>query len=235
MNHDKPVLKVEIDRGYWNRGARDHAALRMPQSRNMCATGFLCQAAGIPATRLNSIGRVDHLTDQDDIHIPKALTPFLTPLDGPRVPDERAPQRFEWAIPSLFYSVNDDPLLDDARREAMLARIAAMLRIELRFTGEALPRHTHRFHATWRPEEDRIPSEDWLLDVRCQQLDPQTRAWNTFDRTRLHLTMTPADMRRRMRELLLSHAATSQPAVRVTATSSNAGEPVFDAYSEARV
>ena len=233
MNHDKPVLRVEIDRGYWNRGARNHAALRIPQSRNMCATGFLCQAAGIPAARLNSIGKVDHLNDQDDI--PKALTPFLTPFDGPKVPDERAPQRFKWPIPSLFYAVNDDPLLDDGKREGMLARLATLLRIELRFTGEALPRHTDGFHTIWTPDEDRIPTEEWLLDVRSLQLDPQTRAWNTFDRTRLHLTMTPADVRRRMRELLLSHAATSQRAVRVTATTSNAGEPVLDTYSEARV
>ena len=195
----------------------------------MCATGFLCQAAGIPAARLNSIGRVDHLADQDDI--PKALTPFLTPFDGPKVPDERAPQRFEWPIPSLFYSVNDDPRLDDARRETTLSRLAAMLRIDLRFTGETLPRHTS--YTVWTPDEDKIPSEDWLLDIHALQLDPQTRAWNTFDRTRLHLTMTPADMRRRMRELLLSHAAIRQQAVRVTATTSNAGEPVFDAYSEA--
>ena len=116
----------------------------------------------------------------------------------------------------------------------MLARLAAMLRIELRFTGEALPLHTHRLHTVWTPDEDKIPSEDWLLDVRSQQLDPQTRAWKTLDRTRLHLTMTPADVQRRMRELLLSHAATRQRAVRVTASASNAGEPVFDAYSEAR-
>ena len=231
MNHDKPVLSVEIHRGYWNRGARDHAALRIPQSRNMCATGFLCEAAGIPAARLNSVGRVDHLTDQDDI--PKALTPFLTPFDGPNVPDERAPQGFEWPIPLLFYSVNDDPRLDDARRETTLSRLAAMLRIQLRFTGETLPRHTS--YTVWTPDEDRVTSEDWLLDVHSLQLDPQTRAWNTFDRTRLHLTMTPADVQRRMRELLLSHAATRQRAVRVTATPNNAGEPVFDAYSEARV
>ena len=230
MNQEKPVLSVEIHRGYWNRGARDHAALRIPQSRNMCATGFLCQAAGIPAARLNSIGRVDHLTDQDDI--PKALTPFLTPFDGPNVPDERAPQRCDGPIPLLFYSVNDDPRLDDASRETTLSRLAAMLRIQLRFTGETLPRHTS--YTIWRPDEDRVPSEDWLLEVHALQLDPQTRAWNTFDRTRLHLTMTSADVQRRMHELLLSHAATSQRAVRVTATASNVGEPVFDAYSEAR-
>ena len=232
MNHDKPVLRVEIDRGYWNRGARGHAALRIPQSRNLCASGFLCRAAGMPAARLDNIRAVDHLTGNE---VPKALVPFLTPLDGPKVPDERAPQGFEWPVPSLFYAVNDDPLVEDGKRKAMLTRIAAMLRIELRFTGEALPRHTHSFHTTWRPEEDRIPSEDWLLDVRSLQLDPQTRAWNTFDRTRLHLTMTPADLQRRMRELLMSHAATSQRAVRVTPTANNSGEPVFDAYSEARV
>ena len=161
------------------------------------------------------------MNDQDDI--PEALTPFLTPFDGRKVPDERAPQRCDRPIPSLFYSVNDDPRLDDAKRETTLSRLAAMLRIEVRFTGETLPRHTSC--TVWTPDEDRATSEDWLLDVHSLQLDPQTRTWNTFDRTRLHLTMTPADVQRRMRELLLSHAATRQRAVRVTATASNAGEP----------
>ena len=135
----------------------------------MCATGLLCQAAGIPAAWIDNIRAADHLARNE---VPMALVPFLTPLDGPKVPDERAPQGFEWPIPSLFYAVNDDPLLDDGKREAMLARLAAMLRIELRFTGEPLPLHTDTFHTIWTPDEDRVPCEDWLLNVRRQLLLP---------------------------------------------------------------
>ena len=51
MNHDKPVLSVEIHRGYWNRGARDHAALLGIDMRTISALASAADDVDTPKGR----------------------------------------------------------------------------------------------------------------------------------------------------------------------------------------
>ena len=195
----------------------------------MCATGFLCQAAGIPAARIDNVRAVDTW------RATKSRWPWSVPHAArrPQGPRRESPQGFEWPIPVALLCRQRRPAARrrQAGRDAGQARNATEHRAALH--GEALPGTPTGSIPSGRPTKTQSqPRSGCSTSARCSST--RRRALEHVRPDRLHLD---DDAGRRT----AAHARAAAVARCDQATSrarhgnrEQRRRAVFDAYSEAR-
>ena len=235
MTPDQSVLRVQIDRSRWLRGAVE-ATLRNPDSGHECVVGTIARAAGIPAYRIEKQCRISAMPDRP---LPAVLHEFdknrndASWTDDPRAPERRFPSRY------LLYAINDDPLLGDAARERMLTAVASGIGIALTFTGTPLPPHAIPPTTDGRARQAAV-SGGYRTGQRERRLQLATRlltvdrTWRTLDETRLVLDADPETAWAYAYDLLRSSACEHDTAVRLIVRDATSGRTIADAYHEPR-